>query len=298
GMQDSVSGSTVPSFPADFTRQHAHGRGRSLLRMMPPGIVYWMAARSHGVGTGRLILIEHHPGWARLRYSAPREDDRAACLRRQAWVLGVAERCGGKRVTLREEGCLAERQPSCEYAVSWVEPVRWAPAVIAGLVAAVALLAAASAVPVPVAAWLLLPILLAAAQALQRRPASRRNLPPAAVAGAAVRLLLRRARALRREPTAKAEEVTPVCAENAPPVLEQDGQFWRVGYAGTTVLLRHSRGLALLAHLVRCPGRDIHVRELDSITPSGGSPVAREAPAPDAGLLPLPGDGGELLDAQ
>ena len=46
------------------------------------------------------------------------------------------------------------------------------------------------------------------------------------------------------------------------------------------------------------PGRDIHVRELDSITPSGGSAVARDAPAPDAGILPLPGDGGEVLDAQ
>jgi len=293
-----VSGSTFPSIPADFTRQQVHGRRRSLLRMVPPGIVYWMAARSQGAGTGRLILIEHHPGRARLRYSAPREDDRAACLRRQAWVLGVAERCGGKRVTLREEGCLAERQPSCEYAVSWVERVRWAPAVIAGLIAAVALLAASSAVPVSVAAWLLLPIILAAAQALERRRAARRNLTAEVDAGAGFRWLLERALAIRRGTPVKAEDVTPACAGNAPPVLEQDGQFWRVGYAGMTVLLRHSRGLALLAHLVRCPGRDIHVRELDSITPSGGSPVAREAPAPDASLLPLPGDGGELLDAQ
>jgi hypothetical protein len=151
---------------------------------------------------------------------------------------------------------------------------------------------------VPVAAWLLLPIILAAAQALERRRVARRNLTAEVDAGAGFRWLLERALAIRRGTTVKAEDVTPACAGNAPPVLEQDGQFWRVEYAGTTVLLRHSRGLALLAHLVRCPGRDIHVRELDSITPSGGSPMAREAPAPDAGVLPLPGDGGELLDAQ
>jgi hypothetical protein len=266
--------------------------------MVPPSVVYRMAARSQGTGTGRLILIDHHPGRAHLRYSASRGDDRAACLRRQAWILGVAERCGGNRVTLREEGCLAERKPCCEYAVSWVEPEHWTLAVIAGFAAAVALLAASYARPVPLAAWLLSPIALGAAHALERRRVARANVAAASEAGVGFRWLLERALAMRRETASEAEDVTPASAGSGPPVLEQDGQFWRVGYEGTTVLLRHSRGLALLAHLVRCPGQEIHVRELDSITPSGGSAVAREGPAPDSGVLPLPGDGGEVLDEQ
>src|SRR5262249_58608978 len=111
-----------------------------------------------------------------------------------------------------------------------------------------------------------------------------------AEAGAGFRWLLERALAMRRDAATQTEDVSPTRLEAESPVLEKDGEFWRIGYAGTTVLLRHSRGLALLAHLVRCPDRDIHVRALASITPSGGCAVPRAAHAPRTGAPPLPGD--------
>src|SRR5262249_61311921 len=75
--------------------------------------------------------------------------------------------------------------------------------------------------------------------------------------GAAFRWLLARAVAARQVvPPQSGGMPTPDTGASSLPVLEQEGEFWRIAYAGTTVLLRHSRGLALLAHLVRCPGRE------------------------------------------
>jgi hypothetical protein len=295
-----VSGSMGHGIEGDLPRQRAHGWRHFLFRMVPAGIVYRMAAwrRSCGALSGQLVVVERRRGRARLRYSTSHEDDSAECLRRQAWALAVAERCGGKRVTLREDGCLADRQPACEYTVSWAEVAGPAPAVITGLVAVVGLFAASYTSTVPAAAWISLPIAAGLAHVLERRRAARGNVAAEAEAGAGFRWLLEQALGARPEAIADAEATTPASPVGASPSLEQEGEFWRIGYGGTTVLLRHSRGLALLAHLVRCPGRDIHVRELDSITPSGGSAVARAAPAPDAGMLPLPGDCGEMLDAQ
>jgi hypothetical protein len=268
--------------------------------MIPASVAYRLAAwrRSRLPGGGHLVVVEHGPGRARLRYNTSRKENRAECLRRQAWALAVAERCGARRVTLREDGCLAEREAACEYTVSWTEGARPAPALVAGLVAASVLLATSHATTMPAAGWLLVPIAAAAAHAMERRRVARGNRAGEVEAGIGFRWLLQQALATSLEPGAQAEKVAPVGPGTALPVLEQDGEFWRIGYEDKTVLLRHSRGLALLAHLVRCPGRDIHVRDLDSITPSGGSAVARDAPAPDGGELPMAGDGGEVLDAQ
>src|SRR5262249_50559475 len=169
---------------------------------------------------------------------------------------------------------------------------------IAGLVAAVGLFAASYRATMPASGWILLPIAAAVAHVLERRRVARANVAADAEAGAGFRWLLEQALGARLEARAGSRGTAPAPPVGASPSLEKQGEFWRIAYGGTTVLLRHSRGLALLAHLVRCPGRDIHVRELDSITPSGGSAVAREAPAPDAGMLPLPGDAGEMLDTQ
>src|SRR5262249_28097336 len=78
--------------------------------------------------------------------------------------------------------------------------------------------------------------------------------------------------------------------------FQQEGDIWRIAYAGTTVTLRHSRGLALLVHLLRNAGQMIHVATLDAITPAGGAVVASKAPAPEGGVAPPLGDAGEILD--
>src|SRR5439155_18523733 len=45
--------------------------------------------------------------------------------------------------------------------------------------------------------------------------------------------------------------------------LRRDGDVWRVSFAGTSTIVKHSKGLADLAVLLERPGREIHVTELD-----------------------------------
>ena len=54
------------------------------------------------------------------------------------------------------------------------------------------------------------------------------------------------------------------------PILEPEGDVWRVTYQGTTIRIRHSRGMALLSHLLRNPGEELHVQALDALVPSAG----------------------------
>jgi hypothetical protein len=142
----------------------------------------------------------------------------------------------------------------------------------------------------PRAAWPLLPAGVGAVYMLERRRAARSTVLAEEQSGAVFRMLV----ASMREGTSSLHEAAPEPGVT----LEQEGDFWRIGYEGTNVLIRHSRGLALLAHLIRNPGQEIHVSALDAITPSGGSAVARRAPAPDGGVPPARGDEGEVLDAQ
>lgn len=297
-----VSGTTDGAIPADVSRRRAWQR--PLLRMLAPAVVYRVAGwrRWYGV-RGKPILVDRRPGSARLRYSTSQDDDRVLCLRRQAWALGIVERCGGKRATLREDACLAWGEPACEYTVSWTEVARATPAVLSGLAVAAGVAVARGEAGMPAAGWVLVPIAAAGVHALTWWRTARGNRAGAAASGDAFRWLL--ANALASRPAAAVSDAMPGDAGMPPargtlcvPVLEQDGELWRISYAGTTVLLRHSRGLALLAHLVRCPDRDVHVGELDAITPSGGSALATEAAAPDRGVMPVPGDAGEVLDAR
>jgi non-specific serine/threonine protein kinase len=74
---------------------------------------------------------------------------------------------------------------------------------------------------------------------------------------------------------------------------------WKLTYDGTTTLLRHGRGIALLACLFRQPGRHIHVRELETATRGvscGDVSMDRSlADHPTTGEL---GDHGPMLDAR
>jgi hypothetical protein len=272
--------------------------------MLTPGIVYRLAGwrRSGAWGPGRMAVVEQRRGSARLRYSGA-DGALLDCVRRQQWALRVVAWCRGRRATLREGSCLARGAAACEYAVVWSDGPRALPAALAASLPLIGLVGASFATTIPAFVWVLVPGAAAAAYVLEGRRAAGTEHRAGAESGAAFRWLVARALSARQEHPAQADPVRgtieePAC-DSLPsevPVLEQTGDFWRISYGGTTVLLRHSRGLVLLAHLVRCPGKHIHVRELDAITPSGGSPVARDSPTPAGDVLPVLGDAGEMLD--
>jgi hypothetical protein len=252
-----------------------------------------------------LVVRGHGRGSARLRYRKAADEDRDACLRRQDWALGVLASCGVRRSTLREDGCLARGDVACEYAITWADEARWIPPVLAGILTAVALLSTRLPATDP-AAWLLVPLAIGTAYLFERWRVQRANLPARRQSAEAFRVLIGGAVAEpppRESQSAEADDAHPEeppaePAAEALVTLEQEGDFWRVAYQGTTVLLRHSRGLTLLAHLVKNPGREIHVATLDAITPSGGSAVARWSAAPEAAVPHAPRDAGDVLDAR
>jgi hypothetical protein len=274
-------------------------------RVVGPAMIYRFADRRHALveRNGPVVLVEHGIGSARLRCSESHDDARARCLRRQAWLLHVVSDAGGRRATVREDHCICSGEPACEYVVSWTPGPR-----VAAVAGAVAIAALGMMVVVPSSgrwspAWALVPVVAVALYGFERRRCARGAPASSAQSGAAFHWLLGQMLAARAElPTAAAiqsePQGEPVVARHAGlPVMQQEGEFWRIEYQGTAVMLRHSRGLTLLAHLVRCPGQAIHVRELDAMTPSGGSALARPE-TPDGDLVVVPGDAGEVLDRQ
>jgi hypothetical protein len=45
-------------------------------------------------------------------------------------------------------------------------------------------------------------------------------------------------------------------------VLRKEGEYWTVGYAGTEIRLKDTKGLAYIARLLRCPGIEVHALDL------------------------------------
>ena len=92
-------------------------------------------------------------------------------------------------------------------------------------------------------------------------------------------------------------------------IFSKEGEYWTVGYNGSSFRLRDSKGLGYLAHLLRHPGTEFHVLDL-----VGGiavqrdedeaSPSAQGLPRGDEGLeqagihIGNLGDAGEMLDEQ
>lgn len=54
-------------------------------------------------------------------------------------------------------------------------------------------------------------------------------------------------------------------AGEPPNELERDGEVWHLSYAGRSVILKHSKGLADLAVLLARPGTDVSVTELEGV---------------------------------
>jgi hypothetical protein len=74
-----------------------------------------------------------------------------------------------------------------------------------------------------------------------------------------LQVLAAEARALI-EAKAKPKPVEPAAA-----TLVREGDTWAFGFDGTTVRVRHAKGVADLAVLLARPGRDVHVRELAGV---------------------------------
>lgn len=101
-----------------------------------------------------------------------------------------------------------------------------------------------------------------------------------------------------RQPQGEAAPAAPASGERN--VLRREGEYWTVAYDDSTVRLRDSKGLRLIARLLGAPGREVHAVDLEAEAAPKPKPQAvPQRPEPTgmtvrAGL----GDAGELLDAR
>jgi hypothetical protein len=81
-------------------------------------------------------------------------------------------------------------------------------------------------------------------------------------------------------------------------VFRREGEYWTVGYEGSVVRLRDSKGLRHLARLLAEPGRELLATDLEAAE-GQASPAGPSGRADDAELTVRPdlGDAGALLDA-
>ncbi len=78
-------------------------------------------------------------------------------------------------------------------------------------------------------------------------------------------------------------------------VFRKEGDYWTVRFDGTSFLLKDSKGLSYLAHLLRYPGRAFHVLDLVSVV-EGRETVHQTRSDRDLRISSL-GDAGPTLDA-
>jgi hypothetical protein len=85
-------------------------------------------------------------------------------------------------------------------------------------------------------------------------------------------------------------------------VFRREGDYWTIGYDGSLVRLRDSKGLRYLARLLAAPGQELHSVDLEVAESQTGRQPSASATA-DAHHAQLEvrrdlGDAGELLDAK
>ena len=264
-----------------------------------PGLLYrgrvgrrWLTG-----GTGRIAFHRRALASAVVRYTASGLQSRAMCLWRQGRLAQRPRAWGLPPAIVREARCLAHGDEVCEYVVHWRARVRWTSAIAAATLTGVGI------------AWLRhapdiafgLPVIAAGiGQAIEIERVRRANRTTDEAFAVAFR---RATSSVSTRPTV--EDVQPAPAELplAPAIVAEqasvrrEGDFWRVSFETKTVLIRHSRGLSLLVHLLCNPEQEIHVSALDALIPSDtGMAVSSSAPV-DAPVGDL-GDAGEVLDAQ
>jgi hypothetical protein len=240
------------------------------------------------------------PGSVRLRCVGTRPEPRRRCLERQGMLLALAPRFRFPPLVLDDAACVAWGDDACEYVLHGRSAPRWA-LVATAVSAGLALGAVARRGIGPV---LLLGALAAAVAYVGERWGSKRaDRAARSVSAHAFRELVARARA--KEAASRQEDVTiagdaPVVAFDRGVHLEQEGDVWRVTYQDATIRVRHSRGMALLSHLLRHPRDEVHVQTLDALVPSAGAGNERTPVDPDTlpadGMSFGLGDAGPVLD--
>jgi hypothetical protein len=278
------------SVPTAATRMLVRATGATLaLRLAPRTLL----------DVPGITLAGSGPGWIRLR-CAGATAGRRQCLERQGTILALPARFGLEPFILEDASCIARGDAECEYLLHHRSRPRWA-AIVAVAVAGSAL---GAIMHLQATSVLLLGLVGAAAVfALERLRSSRTDAAMRIVSSRALRRLVNGARAGR--PTGPAPidapvEVPAALQRDRDPVLAQEGDVWRITYEGTTIRVRHSRGLALLSLLLRHPGEELHVQMLDSLVPSAGAGNERTPVNPDAlpanGMSIGFGDAGPVID--
>ena len=83
----------------------------------------------------------------------------------------------------------------------------------------------------------------------------------------------------------EAAEALPAAPPAPANVFRRHGEYWEIDYAGTAIRLRDSRGIVLLGHLLRHPGREFHVADLARMTSTHDSPASSESYRDMSGAL-------------
>jgi hypothetical protein len=248
-------------------------------------------------GAGRSTVRQRGLGAVTIRYTSAQAQSRLVCLWRQARLAQRPRAWGLPPAVVHETRCLARGDDACEYVVHWQASPRWA----AAIVAAVATSASLAWTSVgPGVAWSLPAIAATVAHAIEIERARRANRLTVAAFGAAFRRATAAAPARPAVTAVEPSQATPpVPTDEAEPAsLRREGDFWRISFASKTVLVRHSRGLSLLVHLLRNPGEEIHVSALDALSPSDAAMPTHAANVERGEPVGDLGDAGEVLDAQ
>ena len=79
-------------------------------------------------------------------------------------------------------------------------------------------------------------------------------------------------------------------------IFRREGEYWTIAYEGKMIRLRHSKGLAYIAHLMAHAGREFHVSDLSILGQCGIVPGRPAIGAETNGLPHEFGDAGPELD--
>jgi hypothetical protein len=79
-------------------------------------------------------------------------------------------------------------------------------------------------------------------------------------------------------------------------IFRREGEYWTIAYEGKMIRLRHSKGLAYIAHVMAHAGREFHVSDLSTLEQCGIVPGRPAIGAETNGLPHEFGDAGPELD--